>query len=305
MPEAAGAGGEILAAGAVLWRRSGRGIEVALIHRPRYDDWSFPKGKRKPGEDLLETAIREVTEETGLRPVLGRPLLTARYQSGGRPKRVDYWAARPAPGGSGPFRPGHEVNDLEWLPLAAARARLSYPRDVAMLDEFAAAPADTVPFAFLRHASAGSRDGWPGDDLDRPLDAGGAADAARVARLLYCFGPGRVISSAAERCVATVRPYASLAGTPVKIEPAFTIGCPGSEPGASAAASAAVAAIIAAGMPALICAHRENLPVLAEVACAALGAPPPEGSPLPRAGFWVLHAAHGLLAATEQHSPAD
>jgi 8-oxo-(d)GTP phosphatase len=305
MDDAVGERGEILAAGAVLWRQSGRGIEVALIHRPRYDDWSFPKGKRKPGEHLLETAVREVTEETGLRPVLGRPLPTARYESAGRPKRVDYWAARPAPGGSGSFRPGDEVNDLEWLPLPAARARLSYPRDVAMLDEFAAAPADTVAFAFLRHASAGSKDDWPGDDLDRPLDLDGAADAARVARLLYCFGPRRVISSAAERCVATVRPYAALAGTPVTIEPAFTIGRAGPEPGTAAAASAAVAAIIAARMSALICAHRENLPVLAEVACAALGAPPPGRSPLPRAGFWVLHAAHGLLAAAEQHGPAD
>jgi 8-oxo-dGTP pyrophosphatase MutT (NUDIX family) len=76
-------GGEIRAAGAVLWRRSSRGIEVALIHRPRYDDWSFPKGKTKAGEHLPETAVREVTEETGIRPVLGRPLPTSRYESDG------------------------------------------------------------------------------------------------------------------------------------------------------------------------------------------------------------------------------
>jgi 8-oxo-dGTP diphosphatase len=244
--------------------------------------------------------------------VLGRPLPTARYEAGGRPKRVDYWAARPAPGNdpvsSGSFRINDEVDDLRWLPVPEARGRLSYPRDVAMLDEFAAGPADTVPFAFLRHASAGRREDWPGDDLDRPLDPDGVADAERLAPLLACFGYRHVISSAAERCIATVRPYSALAGAPVAVEPLFTVG-----PAAGAAALASgeavwagqapaeVAAIVAAAMPAVICAHRENLPWLLAAACAALGAPPPEDSLLPRAGFWVLHAAHGLLAAAERH----
>jgi 8-oxo-(d)GTP phosphatase len=308
MADAAGDGGEIRAAGAVLWRRSGRGIEVALIHRPRYDDWSFPKGKAKPGEHVLETAVREVTEETGLRPVLGRPLPAAHYESAGRPKRVDYWAARPAPGAGGSFQPNDEVDDLEWLPVPEARARLSYQRDVAMLDEFASGPADTVAFTFLRHASAGSKDDWPGDDLDRPLDPAGAAEAARVAPLLWCFGFRRVITSGAERCVATVRPYAALTGMPLVIEPAFTVGRTDQDsgPDAAAAAQAAahVAAIIAAGAPTVICAHRENLSSLAAAACAALGADALDCDPLPMAGFWVLHAAHGLLAAAEQHGPA-
>jgi 8-oxo-dGTP pyrophosphatase MutT (NUDIX family)/phosphohistidine phosphatase SixA len=304
-------GGEIRAAGAVLWRRSSRGIEVALIHRPRYDDWSFPKGKTKAGEHLPETAVREVTEETGIRPVLGRPLPTSRYESDGRPKTVSYWAARPAPGGSDPassgsFRANDEVDDLRWLKVPEARERLSYPRDVTTLDEFAAGPADTVPFAFLRHCSAGSRDDWPGDDLDRPLDAAGAADAERLAPLLACFGYRRVISSAAQRCVASVRPYAALAGAPVALEPAFTVESNGELPACSAdLASAEVAAIVAAGMPAVMCAHRENLPSLLASACAALGAVPPDGSPLPVAGFWILHAAHGLLAAAERHYPAE
>lgn len=304
MAEAVGDGGGIRAAGAVLWRRSGSGIEVAVIHRPRYDDWSFPKGKAKPAEHVLETAVREVTEETGLQPVLGRPLPTAHYESGGRPKRVDYWAARLAPGGSSSFRPNDEVDDLQWLPVPAARAKLSYQRDAVMLDEFAAGPADTVPFTFLRHASAGSKDDWPGDDLDRPLDADGAADAARVARLLSCFGSRRVISSAAERCVATVRPYAALAGVPLAIEPTFTVGPAGQEPRMTAASPGLVAAIIAVGASAVICAHRENLPSLVAAACAALGGPPPDGEVLPTAGFQVLHTAHGLLAAAERHSPA-
>jgi 8-oxo-dGTP diphosphatase len=296
------ANGEIRAAGAVLWRPSGRGREVALVHRPRYDDWSFPKGKREPGEHLLLTAVREVAEETEVRVILGRPLPAVRYERNGRPKRVDYWVGRPAVGGWASFQPNDEVDDLAWLPVRAARGRLSYGRDAATLDEFAAGPADTVPFVLLRHASALGKDTWAGDDRDRPLDKGGVDESERLARLLSCFGPRRVISSPAERCVATVRPYAALAGADLEIETALSPEQAGAEPGAG---SARVAAIVAAGRPAVICAHRENLPLLLAAACAALGAAPPEGDALEFAGFWVLHAADGALVAAERHHPDE
>ena len=97
-----------------------------------------------------------------------------------------------------------------------------------MLAEFAGGPADTVPFVLLRHASAGGKDNWNGNDLDRPLDADGAADADHLSRLLSCFGTCRVISSAAERCVATVRPYAALTGAKVEVEAGLTVRQPGS-----------------------------------------------------------------------------
>jgi len=294
--------GEIRAAGAVLWRPSGRDREVALIHRPKYDDWSFPKGKLEPGEHRLLAAVREVAEETGVHAILGRPLPTSHYDRGGRPKRVDYWAGHPAPGGQPPFQANHEVDALQWLPVPAARGRLSYSRDTAILDDFAAGPADTVPLTFLRHASAGARDGWAGDDLHRPLDAEGAEESELLSQLLSCFGPARVISSAAERCVATVRPYAAATGAKVEIEPAFTIGRAEAEP---AQAAARVADIVHAGQPAVICAHRENLPPMLTAACAVLGAPPPGDLPLDKAGFWVLHTADGRLAAAERHDPAD
>src|SRR4051812_43456031 len=90
--------GLIAAAGAVLWRRRGEGAEVALVHRPRYDDWSLPKGKLDPGETLPETAVREIEEETGFRAVLGRRLRTVRYPVGGEEKVVDYWAAEAVSG---------------------------------------------------------------------------------------------------------------------------------------------------------------------------------------------------------------
>ncbi|MFD3334894.1 NUDIX hydrolase [Streptomyces sp. NPDC058700] len=122
----------VLAAGCVLWRPavSGHGIEVALVHRPKYDDWSHPKGKRKRGETAEACALREVREETGQRCELGARLPTVHYTVDGRPKEVAYWAAR-ALGGT--FAPSKEVDALLWLPPAAAGARLTMPRDRELL----------------------------------------------------------------------------------------------------------------------------------------------------------------------------
>ncbi|MEU0373465.1 NUDIX hydrolase [Streptomyces sp. NPDC006283] len=124
----------VLAAGCVLWRRSpygDGGIEICLVHRPKYDDWSHPKGKLKRGEDALGAAMREVREETGHRCVPGARLPTARYLANGRPKEVTYWAAEMT---SGSFAAGAEVDRIVWLPPAAARNRLTHPRDRALVD---------------------------------------------------------------------------------------------------------------------------------------------------------------------------
>ncbi len=153
-----GAGrGEIRAAGAVLWRPGPAGPQVALVHRPKYDDWSLPKGKTEPGEHVLLTAVRELAEETGTRVVLGRRLPSTHYLVRGRPKTVDYWAAKAADGPQPGFTPNSEVDQLDWLDGPAARQRLSYLHDAAVLDEFAAGPPDTVPLILVRHASAGSK----------------------------------------------------------------------------------------------------------------------------------------------------
>ncbi|MER8236392.1 NUDIX hydrolase [Streptomyces sp. NPDC101490] len=130
----------VRAAGCVLWRPapSGHGIEVALVHRPKYDDWSHPKGKRKRAESAESCALREVLEETGQRCALGSRLPTVRYAVDGRPKEVDYWAAR-ALGGA--FAPSDEVDALRWLPPARARALLTRDRDRELLD---ALPSSTV-----------------------------------------------------------------------------------------------------------------------------------------------------------------
>jgi 8-oxo-dGTP pyrophosphatase MutT (NUDIX family)/phosphohistidine phosphatase SixA len=292
------AAGEIRAAGAVVWQPGPDGPLVAVVHRPKYDDWTLPKGKCDPGEHVLLTAVREVAEETGQHVTLGRRLSPSSYKVDGRPKRVDYWAGR-CQDPPEEFVPGHEVDDLVWLPLAAAASQMTYDRDLVVLGEFAAGPAATVPYILLRHASAGSRSSWRGADLARPLDARGAADADSLGWLLGCFGVDRVISSAAERCVATVRPYAVMAGGKIEIESLFTVGA---RRGADAAALRA-AALAAEERPAVICAHRENLPLLLAAACARLGSSPPSGPPLRKGAFCVLHVASGRLAGSERHHP--
>jgi 8-oxo-dGTP diphosphatase len=124
----------VLAAGCVLWRRSAYGdggVDICLVHRPKYDDWSYPKGKLKQGEDALCGALREVLEETGYRCVPGTRLPTAHYLANGRPKQVSYWAAEAA---TGAFAPNEEVDRILWLPPAAARDRLTQPRDRMLID---------------------------------------------------------------------------------------------------------------------------------------------------------------------------
>src|SRR6266480_7532737 len=282
---------KIPAAGALLWRPGEQGPEVVLVHRPRYDDWSFPKGKCLPGEHVLITAVREVTEETEIEVTLGRRLRTVRYLSDGRPKQVDYWAARPAaqavggadePAEPAPFTPNEEVDQLAWLPLTAAGDRLTYQHDTEVLSEFASAPAATTGIILVRHASARNKKAWQNaghpDDLSRPLTPLGHVQAKLLGQILSCFGPARVISSPAERCLATVEPYAALAGGVVEPVPALApppddMVLEEADPAAAAAVHDLVTGLVAAGAPAVICAHRENLPAILRWICEHLGAP--------------------------------
>jgi 8-oxo-dGTP pyrophosphatase MutT (NUDIX family)/phosphohistidine phosphatase SixA len=298
--EAEQAAEEVKAAGAVVWRQAGSGTQVALVHRPKYDDWSFPKGKLLPGEHVLLAAVREVAEETGLIVTLGRRMPPERYDYAAVPKRVDYWVAvvAAAPGG---FAPNAEVDELAWVAASAAGARLSYPGDVETLADFRAGPLRTVPLILVRHASAGSKSQWRKDDRSRPLDARGKKDARALAELLRCFGIGRVVSSPAERCVATVRPYAALAGVEVEIEPVLEVAKKAAV--ADPEAAKAMAVLAAADKPVVVCAHRENMPFLLDAAFAELGADSPLIKPLRKGEFLVLHRADGKLAAIERYHP--
>jgi 8-oxo-dGTP diphosphatase len=185
-----------------------------------------------------------------------------------------------------------------------ARARLSYARDADVLDDFASGPADTVPCIMLRHSGAGSKESWPGDDLLRPLDAQGLRDAEVLARLLGCYARRRVISSPARRCVATVEPYAAMAGLVIETEPAFLAGPAAAAPSDwMLPARQRIEDLVGDPVPAVICAHRENLPVLLDWVCARLGAKVPDGPPLQKSAFWVLHIGGGTVAAAERHHP--
>lgn len=129
--------GTVRAAGGVLWRRKRRkGLQVLLVHRDRYDDWTFPKGKLDPEESWEEAAVREVSEETGFAPRVGEELPETTYvDNRGRDKRVRYWAMTvPVGGRQGDFVPNDEVDEVAWVSPAAARAMLTYKRDVAVLD---------------------------------------------------------------------------------------------------------------------------------------------------------------------------
>jgi 8-oxo-dGTP diphosphatase len=129
-PEAA----EVKASGGVVWRRGDGGtLELVVVHRPRYDDWSLPKGKLDPGEGWEDAALREVEEEVGLRCRLGEELPPVHYRDNkGREKAVRYWLMEPEPGAA-PFTPNHEVDEMRWVDVETAVALLSYPHDAELV----------------------------------------------------------------------------------------------------------------------------------------------------------------------------
>ena len=300
----------VLAAGAVCWRRRAKSYEVLLVSRPRHDDVSLPKGKADPGESLPQTAVREVAEETGYAVVLGVPLGTTSYTlPNGRDKTVAYWAAEVGKQEleRGVFTPSDEVASLEWVPLAKARKRLTYERDGEVLARFAelAVGGELESFALiaLRHAKA-AFDSPSGADADRRLTARGAAQAKAIVPALQAWGPQRVVSSPAVRCMSTVAPFAKASRLEVKKAPA--IGQDGWESGAHdpRGIREVVGKRLAKGRTTVLCSHAPVLPELLEQIAEATGSP--NGGRMTRAGilataeFAVVHVAaaepHRILA---------
>ncbi|AYJ49378.1 NUDIX hydrolase [Rhodococcus sp. P1Y] len=211
----------IFAAGAVLWRNSPHRpdeISVALVHRPKYDDWSFPKGKIDPGETSVDAAVREVAEETGFEARLGRYLSTVTYPIPGhrKMKKVDYWAAYAL---DGKFEPNSEVDELRWVTPEQAESQLSYPMDHKILRRFLKQPPDTTTVLLVRHAKAGRRSRYKGDDALRPLDAVGEAQATALVAELTAFGADSVHAANRRRCVQTVQPLADELSVSITLEP--------------------------------------------------------------------------------------
>jgi len=210
----------VRAGGAIAWRRLDGDVQVLLVHRPKYDDWSFPKGKLRAGEPSLGAAYREVAEETGLRPTVGPKLPVSRYETRQGLKLVEYWAMHAD-------RPGaplnsDEVDSCEWLSLGGAQQRLSYQRDRELLDALLPTISGIgAPLLVVRHASAGDPTTWLGDDNVRPIDQLGRRQAEALRGALAAFSPARLLSADRARCVQTLEPLAAALGILIEEDSSF------------------------------------------------------------------------------------
>lgn len=286
----------VYAAGAVLWR-PGKGnptktLEVAVIHRPRYDDWSLPKGKVDPGETAPVAAVREVLEETGRRSHLGRFLTTITYPIDQGVKRVHYWVARDT---GGHFAPGHEVDEMMWLPVADAMKKLDYAPDRKVLRRFVKQPPDTKTVLVVRHGTAGSKSRYRGDDTKRPLDKKGRAQAEALVGQLLAFGANRVYAADRVRCHQTVEPLAAELGVDIHNEPTLTEEAYAKNAKRGRQRVLQIAA--RAGTP-VICTQGKVIPDLIAWWCDRDGVRPDKSRNL-KGSTWVLSLAAGRLIAAD------
>jgi 8-oxo-(d)GTP phosphatase len=293
----------IYAAGALLWREEKGKLLVALIHRSRHQDWSFPKGKVDPGETFPEAAVREIYEETGLKIRLGIPLPTAHYTvPTGEDKEVHYWAARVSDKtlAKSNFKPSEEVAKVDWVTPEKAHELLSYKFDNevldALLDLEKKHQLKTNSLIVLRHAKAMTRDEWHKgyivDDGKRPLLDEGTKQAKKLIPLLAAFGPKRVTSSPWVRCFNTVQPYAKKMNLPIIERSQLSEN--GNKKGPKRTRNV-VKDIIDEGKSAVLCSHRPALPtILSELAHLASKEQAKEieaAADLKPAEFVVLHLA--------------
>lgn len=185
---------------------------MLLVHRPRYDDWTLPKGKLQGDETHEQGALREVEEETGLLCELRFPLPSTTYRDArDRLKRVRYWAMRPL---GGEFSPQEEVDEILWLEPAEAQRTVSYDRDRTVLRGFG--HDGSKPLLVVRHAWAGHRKDWDGDDSLRPLDDRGRLQSERLIEQLEGHAFDRIASSPYTRCMDTTVPLSAARGLPVE-----------------------------------------------------------------------------------------
>ncbi|MEH1053897.1 NUDIX hydrolase [Micromonospora sp. CPCC 206171] len=286
---------DIRAAGGVAWQPDADGsLQVCLVHRPRYGDWSLPKGKLEPGEHPLLAAVREVAEETDVRAVPQVRLPTVRYRSEGRPKTVDYWSMRAV--GEGGFQPGTEVDDVRWLPVDDAIRLVSYPHDAEVLAAFAALPRVTATIALVRHGRAGKRATWSGPDDGRPLDVTGRAQAERLAPLVALIRPTRLLSASARRCVQTLDPAAALLDLPIEVDGDLDEPRPGQLGDECALATAGrLAELAAAGEPVAVCSQGKVIPGALERLTGRA-----DDFTTPKGGGWLLAFAADRLVAADR-----
>ncbi|MDR2347153.1 MAG: NUDIX hydrolase [Bifidobacteriaceae bacterium] len=261
------------AAGTLIWRVRNGQLEVLLVHRPRYDDWGWPKGKLEAAEDLVTCAWREALEETGRQVVIGRPLPKVSYPlASGRIKTVYYWAARLARDGDNPalcarapvrVASRREVDRTQWLPIDQALRRLTRASDRLPLLKLRSyheqGQLDTRPVVVIRHAQAAPRATWAKLDGLRPLTAIGRSRARGAAPLLAALGIRHVISSPWLRCRSTVRVFAHRARLKVGTSRWLTEAEAKERPGR---AIGLMRNVMKGGPPVVVCSHRPVLPLL-------------------------------------------
>lgn len=310
----------IRAAGAVVWRERAGRVEVALVHRPRYRDWSWPKGKLDLGETVPAAAVREVAEEIGEHVVLGAPLPTLTYRTEGRTKHVHYWAARVADERDGPALAARaavppvdptEIDDVVWVGASTAEELLTRPTDrrplAALVDLWQGERLRTHAVAVVRHGQAVKRSGWSGEDATRPLTATGAAQSAALVPVLAAFGVRRVVTSPWTRCLETVTPYVEAAGPALEQEDVLSEAAHESDP---EPAAALVRGLLEAPVGTAVCTHRPVLPtvfgVLAEASRRWTVGRLPAADPWLRPGAMVVgHVTPaGRVVAVELERPA-
>ncbi|MBV9919289.1 MAG: NUDIX hydrolase [Pseudonocardia sp.] len=288
---------DVWAAGAVVWREDG---DIAVVHRPRYDDWSLPKGKLERGETMPFAAVREVAEETGLDVHLGPLLGDVRYLVPEGRKVVRYWSARTAKDNG--FTPDAEVDEVRWVSPERAAEMLSYVHDLDVLRRFEAHGRPTSTILLVRHAKAGSRSQWEGDDDQRPLSSSGREQSAHLAALLPLFGPDRLVSAPPLRCRDTIGPTAAELGMQVVDEPLLGEEAYWQRPRAGLArlrqlaALPGVTAVASQGgvipdvVRALVESSRQRLPV------------DPSAVPSRKASTWVLGFTGSALRSADYYS---
>jgi 8-oxo-dGTP diphosphatase len=273
---------EVRAAGGVVRRSGRRGPEFALVHRARYDDWTFPKGKAEQGESDEENAEREVREETGFVCERGPEVGSVRYvDRRERPKTVRYWLMYPV---GGAFVPNDEVDELRWVDAESAAALLTYRHDK---DVLAKARAFDRPVYLVRHAKAGDREEWSEDDVLRPLTRKGRAQAEGLVTLFRDLPVDLVLTSPYVRCVQTVRPLAIARSVPLEEHDVLAEG---------ATTADALSLLRSRGGAVVACSHGDVIPAVVE-ALAEQGLEILDPLVWKKGSTWLLERDGGLFTS--------